>query len=261
MTWSPDLDSALQSFAAQPQLLVALDFDGCVAELVADAHSAAPVPANAEAVERLALLPDVEIAYVSGRPLDTLRELSRAPEHTLFFGSHGAERYLGPDSVVLQLTDAQEAARVYVTETMERIAAGHEGAWVEHKPAGAAIHVRHIDDDALALAVLEETEQALADAEDVRLKEGKKILEATVVHATKGEALEELRSLRSPDAVFFAGDDVTDEHGFAVLRSGDVGVKVGSGDTAAAHRISTPSDLASVLQRLADLRENPDQAS
>ncbi len=251
---SPELDAALAEFAAQPNLLVCLDFDGCVAELVADAHSARPVPENAAAIEHLAAMPGISLAYVSGRPLETLRELAAPPEGTLLFGSHGAERWLGSDSPGLELTAEQQAARTRILETLETIAAEEEGAWVEHKPAGGAIHVRHISDRALGEQVLEAARGALAVVDGAHLKEGKQILEAVVVKSTKGEAIDELRRLTSPEAVLFAGDDVTDEHGFAVLRDGDIGVKVGEGQTQAAYRIPEPRSLAEVLGRIAELR-------
>lgn len=254
MTLSPELADAVEQFAAKGSVLLCLDFDGCVAELVADAASARPVPANAQAIERLSEQAGVTLAYVSGRPLEALRALARPPQGALLFGSHGAERWLGPDSPGLELTDAQQTARAQVLEVLESIAAEHEGAWVEHKPAGGAIHVRHIADHSRGEQVLDQARAALSLVDGAHVKEGKRILEAVVVHSTKGAAIEELRELTSPDAVFFAGDDVTDEHGFAVLRTGDLGVKVGEGETKADYRIPEPEALAEVLNRLADAR-------
>lgn len=255
MPLSPDLTAALDQFAAHQTVLVCLDFDGCVAELVADADSARPVPANAEAIERLAGTEGITLAYVSGRPLETLRKLAAPPQGTLLFGSHGAEQWLGPESPRLELTGEQSAARTKVLDTLETIATEHQGAWVEHKPAGGAIHVRHIDDLALGEQILAQAQDALAEVDGAHVKEGKQILEAVVVKSTKGEAIEKLRSITAPGAVLFAGDDVTDEHGFAVLTEGDIGVKVGEGQTRAAYRIPEPSALAEVLNRLAELRQ------
>ncbi|MDZ5078937.1 trehalose-phosphatase [Nesterenkonia sp. HG001] len=253
-----DLLAALRGFAALPRLLVCLDFDGCVSELVADASEARPVPANAEAIRRLAGLDGVRVAYVSGRPLESLRELAAPPSGALLIGSHGAERDvadLAPQGAGLTLTPGQQAARRELLEVFESIAAGTEGAWVEHKPAGAAIHVRKIPDAGEAKQVLVESRAAVATLDEVHPKEGKMVLEAVVVQADKGEGISELRRLVSPDAVLFAGDDVTDEFGFAVLAGEDLGVKVGEGETRAAHRIEAPAQLAAVLNTIAEARE------
>ena len=61
-----------------------------------------------------------------------------------------------------------------------------------------------------------------------------------MLEVSKGAALDRLRERIGADAVLFAGDDVTDETAFARLRPGDVGVKVGEGDTAAEHRVPDP---------------------
>jgi trehalose-phosphatase len=89
----------------------------------------------------------------------------------------------------------------------------------------------------------------------VHVKLGKDVVELAVLQADKGTALQELRERTGAVAVLYAGDDVTDEDAFAVLdpARGDVGVKVGSGATAAAHRVGSPEDVTAVLERLVDL--------
>jgi trehalose 6-phosphate phosphatase len=75
-----------------------------------------------------------------------------------------------------------------------------------------------------------------------------------VVQVSKGAAIDTLRERLGVDAVLFVGDDVTDETAFVRLRPGDVGVKVGDGDTAARYRVRTPEDVTGVLEELLAVR-------
>lgn len=245
------LRAAVETLAARRPVLVCLDFDGCVAELADDPAAVAPVPANAAAVERLAALDDVVVAYVSGRPLEQLRALAAPPAGVLLVGSHGAEQDLGTDAAPLRLTAAQRRTREQILELLEELASRVDGALVERKPAGAALHVRTVADAAAAESLLAEAREAAAAVDGAQPKDGKMVVEVPVVHATKGEAIGTLRERTGAAAVFFAGDDVTDEQGFAVLGDDDVGVKVGAGETLAGHRIAAPHHLAGVLAALA----------
>jgi trehalose-6-phosphatase len=78
-----------------------------------------------------------------------------------------------------------------------------------------------------------------------------------VLSVTKGDALVQLRTELGADAVLYAGDDTTDEDAFAVLGEGDVGIKVGAGETGAAYRVTDPEEFSAVLMRLATLRSGP----
>ena len=254
LSMEPSLSSALERFADHPRILIALDFDGCVAELVSDAADARPVPENAAAIADLADLEGVDVAYVSGRSLESLRAQAQPPRGELLNGSHGAEKDLGGDAPGLELTTTETMARGQIISTLEEVAADADGAWVEHKPAGAALHVRNVAGDELGEQVLEHGRAALSLVDGAYLKNGKKVLESVVVLATKGEGITDLREHTAPDAVLFAGDDVTDEHGFAVLDGEDLGIKVGDGETAAGHRIAEPKDLAGVLRLIAQRR-------
>jgi trehalose-6-phosphatase len=75
-----------------------------------------------------------------------------------------------------------------------------------------------------------------------------------VLPANKGEAMLRIKEGWGATAVFFIGDDLTDEDVFAVLGPEDLGVRVGHGDTCAAECVTNTAAVATVLKTLADLR-------
>jgi trehalose 6-phosphate phosphatase len=66
--------------------------------------------------------------------------------------------------------------------------------------------------------------------------------------------VDRLREHVGATAVLYAGDDVTDEDGFARLRGDDIGIKVGEGETAAQFRVADPATVAQVLTLVAQAR-------
>ena len=129
---------------------------------------------------------------------------------------------------------------------MDALVDGAPGVRTERKPAGVAVHVRGADPE-VGTRVLDALRVGPAAAPGIVVTPGKAVLDLAVTDMSKGVALDRMRG---DTTVFFAGDDVTDETAFARLRPGDVGVKVGDGDTAAAHRVPDPAALAAVLEKL-----------
>jgi GH15 family glucan-1,4-alpha-glucosidase len=76
------------------------------------------------------------------------------------------------------------------------------------------------------------------------------VLELSVVHTDKGEALDILRHSAGATAALFVGDDVSAEEVFVRLSGPDLGIKVGAGVTRAAYRISGSPEVAAVLAYL-----------
>lgn len=250
------LQRDLVRFARHPRVLIALDFDGSLAPLVDEPESARALPAAAAAVAALRALPGTTVALVSGRALDSLARVAEAHADLPLVGSHGLELRFAAGDASPSLDAAERERLAVLRARVAPLVAAVEGAVIEDKPAGFAVHSRLVEPGPASMLV-REVRDVLAAEPGITLRAGKNVVELAVRDATKGDGLRALRQRFRPDAVLFAGDDVTDEDGFAALEPGDLGIKVGEGATIAAHRVPDPATLASVLWRLKDAREAP----
>ncbi|WP_029088210.1 trehalose-phosphatase [Brevibacterium album] len=244
--------------------LIALDFDGVIAPLQDDPATSAPLPASAEAVRALSALPLTPVGFISGRDLAVLRTLSRAPEPTLFIGSHGLETDFSAleassaTAFFAPLTEEERGALAALDAALERIAAEDQGGpggplRIERKPLGRTAHTRGLP--AARAAHLTARLRELAEAMPrLRSFAGHDMTEFAVRMETKGDGLERMIAATGAEAVLFIGDDVTDEDAFARLQrstADSVAVKVGEADTLAPLRIADPEAVAELLGRLA----------
>ena len=249
------LIGALRELARTRRLLVALDFDGTLAPEVDDPEQARALPEARAAVLRLLAMPHTRVALVSGRALASLIQVADLPDTVLLVGSHGIELRLdSPDDQVS--LDTAEFTRVGVLgEVLGEVADSFDQVWLEPKPAGFALHTRLATDHNSRIAHLVARSETAAELDNLTVRSGKNVLEFSVRSTTKGEAVEHLRKYTAATAVFYAGDDVTDEDAFAALGADDVGLKSGEGPTLANFRVGGPIDVARTLNLLADLRE------
>lgn len=250
------LEAELRRFATLDTVLIALDFDGTLAPEVDVPDEARALPSAVAQLDRLQNAAGVTIAFVSGRSLESLDVVVPPSVAAAMIGSHGLELRIAPGDEV-PAVDAADRARVDALHAaLAPLVAAVEGAWIEHKPAGFAVHTRIVEADAAAglQAAVREAATALDAALTVR--DGKNVVEFAVRSATKGDGLRALRSRLRPQAVLFAGDDVTDEDALAALEPGDVGIKVGSAATVAPWRVDSPQQLVLVLEALAEARHS-----
>lgn len=253
--------SAVSAVAAAETLLVALDFDGTLADLGDDPMAVRPREGNVDLVSRLSALPNTEVVILSGRQLRDLRFLSGMEHVARLVGSHGAEPQDG-----LALSDAEssllEAVDLRLREVLAE--ADDDRVWVERKPAARVLHVRLLEDEVRKRRVLDHAMAFFRPVGGVHVTEGKDILELAVLDVTKGSYLEAARNEYGADAVLFIGDDVTDETAQAVLNQGgdashhparpDVGVRVGDGETLAQRHLADPTAVAAFLAELSAAR-------
>jgi trehalose 6-phosphate phosphatase len=237
------LAAALHELSRRRPLLLASDYDGVLARLRDDPAAAVPEPGIGDLLSRLAAVDGVTVALVSGRGVDDLRATSGFTGPFRWIGSHGAE-FDGP------LTDDLALRRDALAAALAPLVGVVPGARLEVKPASAAVHVRTVADRAAAQQLLADAAAGPGAAPDLTAKPGKDVLELAVTDADKGSALLRLRDELHAAAVLYLGDDVTDEDAFRALGTGDVTIKVGAGETAAAHRVPDPTGVRAVLERV-----------
>lgn len=276
-----ELVAALIAVAESTELLVAMDYDGTLAEIVDDPMQAYPDVESIRLLVELSALPRTHVAIVSGRARADLVRLTGLHDGHVTSGVHDggvddAHRTIDPaggwsaDGIHLIGSHGSEpdadwaddvpvgvaALREEIVVELERIAARLPGAWVEHKPTSAALHYRLSDPRPAAKAVAEA--RALPERLDTLrgaiVKNGKSVVELCALPIDKGWALARLMARLHATATVFVGDDDTDEDAFAVLADHDLGIKVGEGPTRAALRIADVVSVELMLAHLVQLR-------
>ncbi|ALU39450.1 trehalose phosphatase [Kocuria flava] len=253
------LDRALERAAAAGTLLVALDFDGTLAPFTADPGESRALPEAQSAMEALLQEQDTYVAVISGRPMAFLRSVVDPSGRMLLSGSHGAEMHLdalgdAAEDMELRLSPEQQELLAAATALVQQQVARWPGSLLELKPTGAAFHTRTMDDQSRCAQAEQEMVEAFEQLDGLRITPGQHVVESSVHSATKGEGITAFMQATGADVTLFAGDDVTDENAMRELGPHDVGIKVGSGPSVAAHRVAGPQELAAALTRLAGLR-------
>jgi trehalose 6-phosphate phosphatase len=225
--------------AINAQTALFLDFDGTLADLAPEPDAVQLVSGVIPALARLSAQLGGALAIVSGRRLADLDGFL-APLRLPLATEHGAQRRDMLGRVVsLAEPDLRE-----LTHRVTDLAAHHDGLRVEIKQAAVALHYRHAPElESLCQQVMQE---AADRTPGVELLHGKYVFEVKPSNVSKGSAIKAFMA-EAPFAgrlPLFAGDDTTDEAGFAAVQLlGGEGIKVGEGATQARHRCASPEAL------------------
>lgn len=229
-----------------------LDFDGTLVDF-ADHPSAIVVPARVRDV--LAALSERTggaLAIVTGRDIDDVDQFLE-PLKLPVAGVHGLLRRTGEGA----RRDAAAVKGPQLANVIARLDAfvtRDDGLLLERKPGAVALHFRRAPN--LAAACETAMDEALSGVEGFKVVAGKAVIEARVAGHDKGTAIaafldEPPFAGRRP---VFAGDDVTDEDGFAVVNAcgpDAISIKVGAGETEARYRIANHRDFLDWLATVA----------
>lgn len=220
-----------------------LDLDGTLAPIASRPELAAVPATTVKILQGLQQACGGAVAIVSGRGLETIDTLL-APLQLPAAALHGAI-WRGPTGEVhQQAIDTQALA--HMREALRALVARDAGLQLEDKGSALAMHYRGAPQ--WRDEVQETVAELLRDHQDsFTALPGKMVLEIKPKFADKGLAIARFMEMepfmgRTP---VFAGDDLTDETGFQVVRlMHGVSIKIGPEPTQAQWRLADPAALA-----------------
>lgn len=231
-----------------------LDFDGTLVEFAEHPDEVVVKAGVREDVSRLSGALGGALAIVSGRKIDDIDHFL-APLVLPVAGIHGMIRRDAEGR--LHQSGYDEKVQALLAHRLQAIVDIHDGLLLEQKPGSLAMHYRKRPDleSVCRNAMHSALEELGAKAQSYHLMSGKMVLEARASASTKASAIADYLGEvpffgRRP---VFAGDDVTDEDGFAEINDrGGLSIKVGNGETRAtcrAHDIQAFQDWLHAIGR------------
>ena len=199
------------------QSLIALDFDGTLAPIVADPGDSRPVEGTTDALMALARR-GARIAVITGRDAHTVLELSGLADvpGLIVEGVYGAEQWHHGE-----LTSPQTPQRIEQLRLRLPVLLADEHAdpdvWIEDKRLSLVVHGRLAEDPAASLAPLQQPVAELAEQLGFEVHPGRGVIELRLPGFDKGGALRRLIERTDAQHVLFAGDDLGDLPAFAVI--------------------------------------------
>ena len=240
---------ALPAVLPPDQTAFFFDFDGTLVDLAPTPDGVLVRPDMLALLRELRRLTHGAVAIVSGRGIESIDGFLGMPDLPVA-GLHGAERRDANGDT--QRVGFNDQRLLHMEQVLAEVVRTHAGMLLEIKGASLALHYRNAPEhEGTARAA---TERLAADYADAYvLQPGKMVYEIKPKDVDKGRALRAF--LDEPPFAgrrpVFAGDDLTDEKGFAVVNAlGGLSIKVGGGDTIALTRIDSVDALIGWLASL-----------
>jgi trehalose 6-phosphate phosphatase len=221
------------------------DFDGTLADIAARPDEVRVSQDTRTTLQALSEALGGAVAIISGREIASVDGFLD-PVQLAVSGVHGLTRRDALGKVHASKIDAKGIADV--EQRLATFVAANPGLLLEKKRGAVALHYRQRPE--LEAASHAAMRGAAGGKGSIRLRAGKMVIEALAHDGNKGAAI---RSFLA-EAPFrgrvpvFAGDDITDEDGFALVNSlSGISIKVGAGDTQARYRANNTQELLSWL--------------
>lgn len=248
----PALEKMAKTYKSASSRLIILDYDGTIQPYHSTPSPAAARPSAKllQMLEKLATDKKTTLAVVSGRPKFALDGWFKTPA-IILVADHGAwTRY---DGEWTSMDVDFEEVKKKVRPIMERSTMRTPGSLIEEKDFALVWHYRNVPHE-LAYVRGNELRRELrnvVEGMDVKILDGRSVIEVKPSTFHKGDAAAELEALYQPDFILCAGDDYTDEDMFEALPEDSFTIHVGMRDTKARFQLAGVPDMIKLLELLA----------
>lgn len=231
---------------AWSRLLVAFDFDGTLAPIVADREAAFMRTSTSDLLARVC--EGYACAVISGRSVADVGARLKGANVKYVIGNHGLE----PGSNLVEFEEQVALAR----PLLELAALSIPGVDIEDKTYSIAVHFRASRSKRRAKAAMLAAIAGLPFG--MRTVHGKLVVNVVPAQApNKGDALLDLRAREAADIALYVGDDVTDEDVFQLDQPGRLlTIRVGEArHSSATYFLRNQREIDRLLRKLASLGE------
>ncbi|MGE4572691.1 MAG: trehalose-phosphatase, partial [Candidatus Izemoplasmatales bacterium] len=229
-----------------------LDYDGTLVDFQSTPMQAYPSRKLKNILQKLSQIPNTEIVIISGRDHQTLdRWLGNLNVNLV--GDHGLW-YKTKESEWRKTISIDSTWKDRMRHVLEIYVDRMPGSFIEEKTHSVAFHYRKCEPEMVSTK-MSEIKDALFSIKGnypIEIQEGHMVLEIKDQRVNKGSATYLFTNHKDYDFMLAAGDDVTDEDMFKVLKDA-VTIKIGYGYTQANHRLQTVKEFRELLEEIIQL--------
>jgi len=242
----------VRDFQESVKALLLLDYDGTLVPFSPTPREAIPGAGLLRLLERLAKNPRAEVVLMSGRDKDALEtwfghlNAGAVAEHGVWIKEKGK----GWETMEPLTSEWKKEIYPILESWVDRT----PGSFIEEKEFSLVWHYRKANPELGDLRARELKDNLTNITANLNLQvlEGSKVVEVKNANINKGRAAVRWLSKEHWDFILALGDDWTDEDTFKVLPSTAWSIKVGGGLSTARFNLNSPSEVVSLLRKLAE---------
>lgn len=244
-------------------ILILLDFDGTLSP-IRETPAKANVPKETkELLRRLSESPFCELAVISGRPVNDLKEKLDLSQ-VIYSGNHGLELEGPKIKFKAQVPAKYVSILRKIKEELQNKLSAIKGVLLEDKGFSLGLHYRLVDEKGIPAVkdIFKQATIAYVAENNIKIVCGKMVLEVRPpVEWDKGRAAlwllarQQFKQGRDKVLSIYIGDDITDEDAFRVLENKGLTVFVGSPrKSSAQYYLKNTKEVVKFLKQILGLK-------